>query len=389
MIGTKGEPMRIGRSGKKEKILPRKIKDIELLVTERCNSTCTYCFQRKRPLDMDDSTVENIILKLKDKWDDGVMFTFFGGEPLLRKDFVMKWASRFLKEVPNCKLAVSTNGRIFDSEFALFWQSMPRTTFQISYDGVCQEKNRGDSDVVRENIKGYLQILGSARIKVRMTYLREDIETLYDSVVDCYELGFRDIYAQLAMPLTAGEPLSKEELIKYKAQIDRIYDFLAEHKEACMKPYNSELILKVQKDSCKQCGMGRTIIAIDAEGNTFPCHRMTSYMEFNLGNLNTDILQRGNFLHLTNEKKCEHCAARTFCNPCLATNYIETGSFIKMAKYICQIGHADYMKAQTTHNTKYQKVYTAEQTLLTMTHVLEDVFKGNIQIIKELKCLIC
>lgn len=365
--------------------LPKKIRDLELLVTEKCNSNCVYCFHKQAPKDMTDETVQNVFNAVKDLCDEDVMFTFFGGEPMLRPEFVMKWAEYFRKEMPKCKIAISTNGRIFDRSFAMWWKNLPRSTFQISYDGVCQEKNRGRAEDVRNNIKGYLELLGS-KVKVRMTYLRQDVGTLYDSVVDCYNLGFKCIFAQAAMiPEDAGA-WTEEEFKVYKEQVDKIYEFLAAHPDVNMSPYDSDIIIK--RDTCRLCGMGRTIIAIDAEGNSFPCHRMTSCDKFNLGNLNREPLNRGNFVNLKLRATCETCAYRAFCAPCAAANYMVNGSFSDPVRYICKMGAIDYTKAQIMHNTTYAKVYEQEQMLRAMIQVLHDVRKGNGQIIRNLRCMI-
>ena len=111
--------------------------NLVLCLTEQCNLRCTYCYYKESQADrktvMDDATLEQAIKIALDRTiffrQSYLNITFFGGEPLLRRDAIYKGVE-FAKAVvddamdngkisKNFKLqfAVNTNGTLFDDEF--------------------------------------------------------------------------------------------------------------------------------------------------------------------------------------------------------------------------------------------------------------------------------
>ena len=83
--------------------------NVELSITEQCNLRCSYCYFRethaKRCAVMSDEVMEaSIRLAVKrsiETQDAFLNITFFGGEPLLRMDFIkktVKFAKKLVKQ---------------------------------------------------------------------------------------------------------------------------------------------------------------------------------------------------------------------------------------------------------------------------------------------------
>ena len=190
--------------------------NLVLCLTEQCNLRCSYCYykdtQSARHNVMDDETLEQAIrvglersLFFKQTY---LNITFFGGEPLLRKDAIFKGvniAKAFLAEAmdkgeapSNFKLnfAVNTNGTLFDDSFFDFCE---REHFRIylSLDGPEHHhdiarrtiNNDGSFKDIEKHIPRFVK-LGAVALS---TVTRAHIETLAESVKWLHEQGFRSL----------------------------------------------------------------------------------------------------------------------------------------------------------------------------------------------------
>ena len=179
--------------------------NLVLCLTEQCNLRCSYCYykdtQSARHNVMDDETLEQAIrvglersLFFKQAY---LNITFFGGEPLLRKDAIFKGvniAKAYLAEAidkgeapSNFKLnfAVNTNGTLFDDSFFDFCE---REHFRIylSLDGpeyhhnIARRtiNNSGSFKDIEKHIPRFVK-LGAVALS---TVSRAHIETLAECV---------------------------------------------------------------------------------------------------------------------------------------------------------------------------------------------------------------
>ena len=89
---------------------------LTLHLTNRCNLACRYCYQRHGGEDMDFETAAAAIDRLATGNNPGVIF--FGGEPLLRKDLILRVIDRCEAREPNrFHYKVTTNGTLLDEAF--------------------------------------------------------------------------------------------------------------------------------------------------------------------------------------------------------------------------------------------------------------------------------
>ena len=65
---------------------------IEITVTQRCNKSCSYCFERGcgRAGDAFDEWIPMVEKACADAGPDGAQIAFWGGEPFLRHDRMLK-----------------------------------------------------------------------------------------------------------------------------------------------------------------------------------------------------------------------------------------------------------------------------------------------------------
>ncbi len=151
--------------------LKRDILTVTILVTSRCNFDCPYCFEKGK-LEDEDLTIERaelvckwIIKKAETGNFKNVFVSFYGGEPLLKKDIITFCSKRLYEELKrinvNFDFGIVTNGYLIDLESTLNWKNYGFTHYRITIDGSKKWHNKkrvlkngkGTFDKIIENIK--------------------------------------------------------------------------------------------------------------------------------------------------------------------------------------------------------------------------------------------
>ncbi len=168
--------------------------------TMNCNFKCWYCYESHiKDSKMDEDTIEKIKKliqnKLNDKRIKSFRLSWFGGEPLLFFDQVIKPLLIFSKKLSdehNIKFSsdFTTNGFLIREEMVKFLKDHKAIDFQITLDGNKENHNkvrfvnkeRGSYDEIIENIK----ILASnwCRVKLRINYTKDNISGIKDILND-------------------------------------------------------------------------------------------------------------------------------------------------------------------------------------------------------------
>lgn len=136
--------------------------------TLQCNFRCWYCYENHEGhTTMNDDTLQRV-LKAIDRLiysHTNVSIGFFGGEPLLRYDTIVKpiiehsteYAGHLNKEIT---FSFTTNGYLLDDEQAEFFKNHNVQSFQITLDGgkkfhdkVRYSGQRGSYDKIIKNIE--------------------------------------------------------------------------------------------------------------------------------------------------------------------------------------------------------------------------------------------
>jgi len=348
---------------------------LDIMVTNKCNIRCSYCFHSKNETDLSLEVVKKISSFLGEQFTNKIVFNLFGGEPLLRVDFCMECMKYLRSKYPNCTFFTSTNCTIFSEEFVdFFLQDNDFNVIQLSYDGLNQNKNRCDDKLVIDNIKRYIKVVPSKNLSVRMTMPPQDVYNLSDNIIYLYNLGARDIshHADISNAWTS------EQIDTYRLQLDSIYVFLDSHKDLKMR-YCGDTYSYYEKKSPK-CSMGDTLLAVDCDGSIYPCHRMVSYPDFKIGDVNDETLNRGMFRNME-LPKCMECDVRSTCHPCVAANFDVNGRFREPVVSLCEMSKYEHIK----RNPQIIKVdEEMEKLFLSSMKTLEQVQASNYETLKLL-----
>lgn len=343
--------------------------NLVLCLTEQCNLRCTYCYYKESQADrktvMDDATLEQAIKIALDRTiffkQSYLNITFFGGEPLLRRDAIYKGVE-FAKAVVDdamdngkisknfrLQFAVNTNGTLFDDDFFDFCE---REKFRIylSLDGPARHHDiarrtvsgTGSFKAIEPNIPRFVK-LGAVALS---TVTRAHVSTLFESVKWLHDQGFRS----LTTSVDFDGKWTSEDFDKLALQ----YQKMAEYWRACREK-GDKFFLGTIHDKVKirlinsryrlySCHVYNGAIGVATNGNMFPCTR------FITSNPNTHYVQGNVFTgfdetacdkireFLDNDKKeCEGCDIRYRCcaHECACTSYYTTGTIEGVSPEVC------------------------------------------------------
>ena len=188
--------------------------NVELSITEQCNLRCSYCYFREshagRCAVMSEEVMEaSIRLALKRAIELGDAFfnvTFFGGEPLLRMDFIKKTVkfTRVLVKQNEKKLdksfrlhfSIDTNGTLLTDDIIRYLKR-EKIRVTISLDG--PEKKHDISRLSLDGkgsfrkIKPFIPALVEMGAEVACVITQRHIKGLADSIKWFFKQGFKNV----------------------------------------------------------------------------------------------------------------------------------------------------------------------------------------------------
>ena len=326
------------------------IDSVDLFITERCNLACKYCFHSQTDSDLTEERGKKILERLKEASPDHMTITFFGGEPMLNYDLILKlteyaktlWVKDSKTE--KCAFRISTNGTIYNEEFFRKFVTIGGQ-IQISLDGDKETTESGrlgiDFNQVVENCLNIIKI--DPRTNCRMTFTPETVGRLAQNIEFLHTMGFNNVmhHAVMEAPWT-------EELVKlYEYQLRQVYNY----RRSVLRSGRKIAIYFIERDlrmlngeeklETDYCGAGKNYIAILPNGDVHSCHRAASARMFRLGNILSDSMPiiRGTFLDLDKKKTgCSvRCAASGTCHTCTFMHHIVNKNMMVPISAYCGI----------------------------------------------------
>jgi uncharacterized protein len=355
-----------------------KISQLDLLVTEKCNLKCVYCFHKARPIDMTDEVMEKAIEMLLPQFRENVLFNFFGGEPILMEHFCIDWMHKLREILPKCRFHFTTNGTVYSERLVEDFLKKEDPIIQISHDGINHARLRGEEELVTRNLKRYIDAIGANRVTARLTFTNETAKDLYENAVYFYNLGAR----RFAHQADVTNEWTEGQLKDYCSQLDKVYEFIESHSDFevvfcdCKRFLNSNF-------KNRQCSMGRELMSLSANGELFPCHRAVKFPEFKIGDVWSGQVNRGKFPVLAMDG-CSECEANTICHQCFLANYEHNGFLEIPVESGCLINKYEYSKLSEKFGRFKVSDEEIENVISVSERVLGDVISNNKAILGEL-----
>lgn len=360
-------------------------------VSHDCNLRCTYCFgenydQEKKLMshEVADRSVDFLIKHSENQND--LSLSFFGGEPLLNfsviEHTVLYAQEEGKKQGKNFRFHLTTNGTLLSTTIIDF---LVKNKFSliISLDGPREVNDsmrpfaggKGSYDVICRNIRE-VQAMGEALpFTVRSTFTRKNLD-IDNLAMHLAGLGIADISVEPCATLLEDLRIREDDLPElkqsYEALADRYLDEILEGK------YFSFFHLKQMMDQTHskgsrltQCGAGQGYLAVGADGELYPCHRLVGQKEYVMGDVFSGISNQNiqnTFLgaNVRNKEKCMQCWARYICGGgCHAYAIMFNEDILQpydvdceLMKYRIELGAYLYASLKRKNPQMFQNIYS-------------------------------
>ena len=385
------------REGTESRLLSR---TFTFQVTDACNLACTYCYQiNKKTRRMSFETAKLAVDKLLtgadgfDQYIDpktipSIVIDFIGGEPFLEIELLDKIVDYFRKRVIELNhpwagkyiFSICSNGVLYkDPRVQKFLhKNKDILCFSVTVDGTkelhdaCRVFPDGSPSYHLAHeaaldwmARGYM--MGS-----KITIAPDNVKYFADCLLAMVEDGYFDINANCVYE----EGWKLEHAVELYKQCKKFTDSFHEKYDAA--EYNLSFFTEIfgspasSSDNNNWCGGTGTMLAMDPDGNLFPCIR---YMESSLGedqppliigNVHTGLMSKQcekNCVDCLNAitrrtqstDQCYYCPIARGCGWCSGYNYQVFGTPDKRATFTCEMHKAKCLATVYYFNTYYKK----------------------------------
>lgn len=374
--------------------MPFPLATLVLNVTNKCNLSCTYCYEygedkltgdeSSGKARMDDKTARDSIDFLMRSSGDRpqVSITFFGGETLLNFDAI-KTATEYAEEQGNkngkrVHYSLTTNATLLTDDIVDFLTSH-RFGITISIDGDKDEQDRhrsyksgkGSFDVIEPRIRNLLKknkerngrAVGA---RVTVTAGATPVVATYRYLVDDLgfdEVGFAPVTAGLGRDYALGEQ-GYERLLQEFGELGEEYVQAASRGESHGFSNLGDLVRELHQgvNKAHPCGAGLGLVGVSTEGEIGLCHRFVESKSHSIGTVQEglDQAKRAAFLeqaHIDKKTDCTQCFARPLCaGGCYHEAHVRYGEATKANLHYCEwirgfidLGLKSYGRIQSTN----------------------------------------
>ncbi len=393
MIKLQNEPWQSGMA-----------KSITFIVTKDCQLACKYCYlvgknsKERMRWEVAKQAIDYILDHEDEFREESVIWDFIGGEPFLEIELIDKICDYLKEEMfrrnhhwfNSYRFSFSTNGINYDREKVQNYikKNMNHLSIGITIDGTKRkhdlnriwktkemeqgiqpkpEEERGSYEDVVKNIPLWLEQFPNAGTKVTISSV--DIPYIKESVIHLYSLGIKEVNINVVFEdvwKDRDDKLFEEQLMQLAdAIIDGDYyqnyacSFFSEHIGKPLDP---------KRDNQNWCGAGK-MLAIDAEGNFYPCTRFAGYSlrskkPIIIGNVRDGIDKNKLRPFLTldrttqSPKECIDCEVASGCAWCQGENYdaADTSTIYQRSTAICKMHKARVRANNYYWNKLYRKL---------------------------------
>jgi len=335
-------------------IFKKKEMKYTLLVTQRCNLACRYCYIGKQDASMPIEIAAKIIDFIYNFTPENELIEigFFGGEPFLEYErlqaiiMMIKQHKSFGERVV---LRLVSNGILFTCDIAEYLKQQ-LIGFGISCDGPPDVHDRyrvffdgrGSSKIVEENLKNALSIFPF--MPVNAVYSYDTYSRLPETVEYLVSLGVKNIHLNVNISSSWTEREAEKIQDVYDEIGQKYLDYYLQGEPKYISIIDSKItvLLRNGYKPEERCRMGDGEFAFSTSGNVYPCERLVGSGADTvhcLGNITRGFDAKASCCRKSNNvanPQCRDCSVKDFCmNWCGCTNYFSTRDYNRVGPFIC------------------------------------------------------
>ena len=324
--------------------------NLTLHLTDNCNMDCSYCIREKCPRDM----TEEVLIKACDlAFSKGSRagLCFFGGEPLLKKELILKaldyCEERARQTGMRFDSKMTTNGSLLDEAF-LTRAKASGMVIGLSFDGTAQDICRRFADKYRSPTFARVEekaklLLSYMPDSVAMATIAPDaVPHYFESVKYLHDLGFRRVSCVIAY----GRKVSwtDDDLERLRPQIEKTAKYVKElflaGENFRLTPLDSKISECISgKNPAEKCHLGVRQMPVTPLGELYPCTSFINDKDYLLGNV-FDGIDEDRVIEIAKRSSqpetCRDCDLRTRCtNSCGCANRMNTGNENEVSPLQC------------------------------------------------------
>ncbi|HJD06175.1 MAG TPA: SPASM domain-containing protein [Candidatus Onthoplasma faecipullorum] len=318
---------------------------IDFALTNLCNFNCPYCFEKNNLCHVNQSENRNYIYETgKDLTDylklliskgiKKIEIVFYGGEPTIEKDFIIKFLSDLssvcVDKNVEYEYTFITNGYLFDYNFASLLKSENCKFIQITLDGekILHNSRRTNLakintfDTIIRNINHILSL--NFNVVIRLNIDKTNYESVYnllnnlENIIDKKYFG-KNLGVDIARVFGS---INSYDLLEYEDYRKKLIDL-------CIKKhlYTPRVAVPALTTFCIAESLTNDLV-LDYRGNLYRCWNNVFDEEYKIGNIKT-LLARGAdpwedsditlrfveelSLENVNKNKCFECVYSKYC----------------------------------------------------------------------------
>lgn len=390
----------------------KELKHLRLLVTNKCNFKCIYCYANEGSynlenyIDMSIETAKEIIDYFYEKYSEIHQISFFGGEPLLNKqaiEFTCEYIEKLFKENKINKMPIFsmvTNGYCIDRKILNIIKKYD-IKMVVSIDGPEEIQNLqrplscglGTYNKVCENLLE-LRKIGPFSIEATYTKLAEDKGITRDDIRDylAKQFNVNRIIVNSASSYSANpkednryqySPEKRIDYIDYFSKFFSNYPYVFD--DTIIRLIN---VFRTPHYSDHFCDAGISQFTVLMNGDIYPCQIYAGEESKILGNVfnKKEIKSMKWVCQTKNQEKCIKCGDKRFCQMCLKNNprELDCSNF----KQGLEIFFSNLSKLYLNDRDKYNELmlaYNSYASSITKDHMDAKVLDINSKKMMELE----
>ncbi len=320
-------------------------------ITERCNLQCAHCYQ---DANLEDELLFQDMLAVVEQFKDLLdqlsrlkqqpvrgHINITGGEPFVREDF-LELINVFYANRNQFSFAILTNGYFIDEAVASQLRKLNPAFVQVSIEGSQETNDKIRGPGAFNQSVSALKYLVRERINSAISFTAHKAN--YREFPEVAKIGMRlgvsRVWADRLIPWGIGsnmreQVLSQDETREFIEIMYKAHNEAARHFCTTEISMNRALQFLVGGGTPYECHAGDTLVALQSNGDLYPCRRMPITVGNLLETSLTELYHKNKLFHSLRDRKrisegCEECSFSSQCRGGLkCLSYALTGDPFK------------------------------------------------------------